>query len=117
MIGSYYNGVTGHNVTINNAYYIDTTGKGVLSNDALNTNMPKAPTEEIENGNKDDLTEYRGFTDSDWRIYKGTTPILNAFMPESSKYLGDKNSDGTKPNKWSGLNIMMFNMVQHMTHY
>ena len=92
MIGSYYNGVTGHNVTINNAYYIDTTGKGVLSNDAPNTNIPKAPTEEIENGNKDDLTKYDGFTDSDWRIYNGTTPILNAFMPDSSKYLEDPNT-------------------------
>ena len=35
-------------------------------------------------------------------------------MPESSKYLGDKNSDGTKPNKWSGLNI---NDVQYGTAY
>lgn len=89
MVGSYYGG--GHNVKINNAYYIDTTGKGVLSNDAPNTNIPKAPTEEIENGNKDDLTEYGGFTDSDWRIYKGTTPILNAFMPETNGKFNDKN--------------------------
>ena len=114
MIGSYYTGVAGHDVKITNAYYIDTTGKGVLSNDDPNTNIPKAPTREIENGNKDDLTEYGEFTDSDWRIYNGTTPILNAFMPESSKYLGDKNPDGTKPNKWSGLNI---NDVQYGTAY
>ena len=86
MISSYYNGVSGHDVTISNAYYIDTTGTVTVDTSVNNT----APTREIENGNKDDLTKYGGFTDSDWRIYNGTTPILNAFMPESSKYLGDK---------------------------
>lgn len=116
MISSYYNGVTGHDVTINNAYYIDTTTKVTVNTSVNNsTKKPTAPTREIENGNKDDLTEYGRFTDSDdWRIYKGTTPILNAFMPESSKYLGDKNHDGIKPDKWSGLNI---NDVQYGTAY
>ena len=115
MVGSYYAGVTGHDVNIENAYYIDTTGTVTVNTNAnSNAKKPTAPTGEIENGNKDDLTEYGGFTDSDWRIYKGTTPILNAFMPESSKYLGDKNPDGTKPNKWSGLNI---NDVQYGTAY
>ena len=116
MIGSYYAGVTGHVVTINNAYYIDTTNTVTVDTSVTsNTKEPTAPTGEIENGNKDDLTEYGGFTDSDdWRIYKGTTPILNAFMPESSKYLGDKNHDGIKPDKWSGLNI---NDVQYGTAY
>ncbi|WP_270517865.1 beta strand repeat-containing protein [Megamonas funiformis] len=116
MIGSYYAGVTGHVVTINNAYYIDTTNTVTVDTSVTsNTKEPTAPTGEIENGNKDDLTKYGGFTDSDdWRIYKGTTPILNAFMPESSKYLGDKNHDGIKPDKWSGLNI---NDVQYGTAY
>lgn len=111
MIGSYYNGVTGHDVEINNAYYIDTTGKGVLSKDDPNTNIPKAPTGEIKNGNKDDLTEYGGFTDSDWRIYNGTTPILNAFMPESSGYLKDEKLNN---GLWSSLNI---SSVQYGTAY
>lgn len=115
MIGSYYNGVTGHNVTINNAYYIKTTGEGSLKPDDVRTIEPKAPTKLISeiDSIRGDLTEY-GFDPTDWRIYKGTTPILNAFMPESSKYLGDKNPDGTKPNKWSGLNIKD---VQYGTAY
>lgn len=115
MISSYYNGVTGHDVTINNAYYINTTGEGSLKPDDVGTIEPKAPTKLISeiDSIRGDLTEY-GFDPTDWRIYKGTTPILNAFMPESSKYLGDKNPDGTKPNKWSGLNI---NDVQYGTAY
>ena len=116
MIGSYYAGVTGHDVTISNAYYIDTTNTVTVDTSVTsNTKEPTAPTGEIENGNKDDLTEYGGFTDSDdWRIYKGTTPILNAFMSESSKYLKDKDTNGNKPTEWSNLNI---NDVQYGTAY
>ena len=110
MIGSYYNGVTGHDVTISNAYYIDTIGTVTVdTNVNNNTKEPTAPTVEIENGNKDDLTEYGGFTDSDWRIYDGTTPILNAFMPESSDYLNANSSS-----LWGDLNI---DSVQYGTAY
>lgn len=114
MIGSYYNGVTGHNVTINNAYYINTTGEGSLKPDTVRTIEPKAPTGEIKNDNKDDLTKYAGFNTSntsDWRIYKGTTPILNAFMPESSGYLKDEKLNN---GLWSSLNI---SSVQYGTAY
>ena len=114
MIGSYYNGVTGHNVTINNAYYINTTGEGSLKPDTVGTIEPKAPTGEIKNDNKDDLTKYAGFNTSntsDWRIYKGTTPILNAFMPESSGYLKDEKLNN---GLWSSLNI---SSVQYGTAY
>lgn len=89
MVGSYYTGVTGHDVKINNAYYIDTTGKGVLSKDNPNTKTPKAPTKLIsESDSKGKLEVYKpddgsnGFGTGDWRIYDGTTPILNVFMPE-----------------------------------
>ena len=109
MIGSYYNGVTGHDVTISNAYYIDTIGTVTVDTSVNNnTKEPTAPTVEIENGNKDDLTEYGGFTDSDWRIYDGTTPILNVFMPESSDYLNANSS------LWGDLNI---DSVQYGTAY
>lgn len=114
MISSYYNGVTGHNVTINNAYYINTTGEGSLKPDTVETIEPKAPTGEIKNDNKDDLTKYAGFNTSntsDWRIYKGTTPILNAFMPESSGYLKDEKLNN---GLWSSLNI---SSVQYGTAY
>ena len=109
MISSYYNGVTGHDVTISNAYYIDTIGTVTVDTSVNNnTKEPTAPTVEIENGNKDDLMEYGGFTDSDWRIYDGTTPILNAFMPESSDYLN------ANSRLWGDLNI---DSVQYGTAY
>ena len=98
MISSYYTGVTGHDVKITNAYYIDTTGKGVLSKDNPNTKTPKAPTKLIsESDSKGKLEVYKpndgsnGFGTGDWRIYDGTTPILNAFMPDAKDYF-DKNT-------------------------
>ena len=110
MISSYYNGVTGHDVTINNAYYIDTTTKVTVNTSVTSsTKKPTAPTGEIENRDKDKLDKYVGFDDTgDWRIYDGTTPILNAFMPESSDYLNANSS------LWGDLNI---DSVQYGTAY
>ncbi|WP_462255712.1 beta strand repeat-containing protein [Megamonas funiformis] len=117
MIGSYYNGVTGHDVTINNAYYINTTNnKNInIGTNSEGSKMPQAPTKLISESDSisGDLTKY-GFDADEWRIYKGTTPILNAFMPESSKYLKDKDTNGNKPTEWSNLNI---NDVQYGTAY
>ncbi|MCX4131362.1 beta strand repeat-containing protein [Megamonas funiformis] len=112
MIGSYYTG--SHNVKINNAYYIDTTGNGgTLSSNSGTT--PKAPTKLISESESisGDLGVYKsddgnGFNTSDWRIYNGTTPILNAFMPESSDYLNANRS------LWGDLNI---DSVQYGTAY
>lgn len=111
MIGSYYTG--SHNVKIENAYYIDTTGNGTLSSNSETT--PKAPTKLISESESisGDLGVYKsdddnGFNTSDWRIYKGTTPILNAFMPESSDYLNANIS------LWGDLNI---GSVQYGTAY
>ena len=118
MISSYYNGVTGHDVTINNAYYINTTGEGILVSDKVGTTTPKAPTKLISESEsiRGDLGVYKsddgnGFNTSDWRIYKGTTPILNAFMPESSGYLKDEKLNN---GLWSSLNI---SSVQYGTAY
>ena len=112
MIGSYYTG--SHNVKIENAYYIDTTGNGeTLSSNSGTT--PKAPTKLISESESisGDLGVYKsdddnGFNTSDWRIYKDTTPILNAFMPESSDYLKANSS------LWGDLNI---GSVQYGTAY
>lgn len=100
-------------VDINNAYYIQPGNSSF-------TNLKDANgqhTDTISYDKRTDISKYKDLFNgnSDWRMYDGkTTPILNAFMPESSKYLGDKNPDGTKPNKWSGLNI---NDVQYGTAY
>ena len=115
MIGSYYTG--SHNVKIENAYYIDTTGNGgTLSSNSGTT--PKAPTKLISESESisGDLGVYKsdddnGFNTSDWRIYNGTTPILNAFMPESSGYLKDEKLNN---GLWSSLNI---SSVQYGTAY
>lgn len=113
MIGSYYTG--SHNVKIENAYYINTTGKGILVSDKVGTTTPKAPTKLISESESisGDLGVYKsndgnGFNTSDWRIYNGTTPILNAFMPESSDYLNANRS------LWGDLNI---GSVQYGTAY
>ena len=115
MIGSYYTG--SHNVKIENAYYINTTGtgKGILVSDKVETTTPKAPTKLISESESisGDLGVYKsndgnGFNTSDWRIYNGTTPILNAFMPESSDYLN------ANSRLWGDLNI---GSVQYGTAY
>lgn len=114
MVGSYYGGE--HDVEINNAYYINTTGKENIN---IGTNpegskTPQAPTNLISesdsiNGKLEDV--YEGFNSNDWRIYDGTTPILNAFMPESSGYLKDEKSNN---GLWGNLNI---GSVQYGTAY
>lgn len=109
MIGSYYNGVTGHDVTISNAYYIDTTNNKNIGTNLEGSKTPQAPTKLISESDSisGDLTKY-GFDADEWRIYKGTTPILNAFMPESSDYLNANSS------LWGDLNI---GSVQYGTAY
>ena len=96
MISSYYNGVTGHDVKINNAYYIDTTNTVTVDTSVnSSTKEPTAPTGEIENRDKDKLDKYVGFDDTgDWRIYDGTTPILNAFMPDAKDYFNKNTVEG-----------------------
>ncbi|WP_407378088.1 beta strand repeat-containing protein [Megamonas funiformis] len=114
MIGSYYTG--SHNVTISNAYYINTTNnKNInIGTNPEGSKTPQAPTKLISesdsiNGKLEDV--YEGFNSNDWRIYKGTTPILNAFMPESSGYLKDEKLNN---GLWSSLNI---SSVQYGTAY
>ena len=86
-------------VTKTNTYYIkpeDGSGFTDLSTKG-NDNSNKA-IDFVNRADKDHY-QYNGnelFSGNDWRIYKsteadgtkGTTPILNAFMPNSSKYFG-----------------------------
>ncbi|WP_304065232.1 two-partner secretion domain-containing protein [Megamonas hypermegale] len=101
----------GQAVTIENAYYInlpnnpkegDTSDKDNYTADIYNNEG----VTEINYGDRLSGGQYGGFdfgtdgdsssSDGEWRIYEGsTTPILNAFMPDSSKYFGsDKDKSG-----------------------
>ncbi|MBM6727236.1 hypothetical protein, partial [Megamonas funiformis] len=105
-------------VNVSNAYYIEpASGNGFT---AINTNTHESAFEQSDNITNVDYTNRMNFdytfsNKDDWRIYEGnTTPILNAFMPNSYNYLGDKDTNGNKPEKWSSLYI---DNVQYGTAY
>ena len=100
---------------INNAYYI----KPQDGLEFTNLNNPNNTANDRDNSNKaidfdekDDIDEYqygegenhhsltftkqsdgdvKGNNDNNWRIYDGSTPILNAFLPNAEDYFDDKN--------------------------
>lgn len=95
-VGSIYGAVndsswSGTNDTIKNAYYIKAKNSSVFGNITDQSNKA------IEYENRHNVDSYK-YTDSegahslfddnpndtsgDWRIYDGTTPILNAFLPK-----------------------------------
>lgn len=83
-------------VNVFNAYYIKpASGNGFT---AINTNTHENAFEQSDNITNVDYTNRMNFdytfsNKDDWRIYEGnTTPILNAFMPNSSSYL-EKNKN------------------------
>lgn len=91
--------ITINGVTINNAYYITPE-----ANDFENLyNLRNQHTNFIAYRNKDKEDEWKNFTFSDngsddgavdestgdWRIYEGTTPILNAFLPNAEDYFSE----------------------------
>lgn len=79
-------------VTINNAYYIQPENNSFTDlNNPSSTNNQH--TKAISYSNRTNKNNYTFSNKSDWRMYDGkTTPILNAFMPDSSKYLEDPNT-------------------------
>ncbi len=109
-VGSIYGQNDAKNrLTIENAYYIkpqDELGFTVLSKDNNQANKT------IEFEKKDKIEEYQykddndtlysltfttqsggdvvGNTDNNWRIYNGSTPILNAFLPNAEDYFSGK---------------------------
>ena len=100
--------LTTDRITIDNAYYITPENTRLFNN--LSTNAENQGADVIAYANRDEEAYWTGFTFSsngstdgnvddsgDWRIYDGTTPILNAFLPDSEKYFenGLKDNDGT----------------------
>ena len=92
---------------INNAYYVEMYGSGF--EDLSGTAGVKGTVIKDANG------DFEGFNDftfnnqkgndvdnsvDGWRIYDGTTPILNAFLPNSEEYFSGLNDDAL-----SGLGI------------
>lgn len=78
-------------VTINNAYYIQPGNNSFA--DLNNISGTNQHTKAISYSNRTNKNNYTFSNNSDWRMYNGkTTPILNAFMPDSSKYLEDPNT-------------------------
>ena len=92
---------------INNAYYVEMYGSGF--EDLSRTAGVKGTVIKDANG------DFEGFDDftfnnqkgndvdnsvDGWRIYDGTTPILNAFLPNSEEYFSGLNNDAL-----SGLGI------------
>ena len=94
IVGKYSNGVA----TISNAYYIK-PASNVFGN--LSNQNQKQHTSAIDYTKRTDDESYTGLTfinqSSDfsdtWRIYEGsTTPILNAFLPETNGKFDGENS-------------------------
>lgn len=78
-------------VTINNAYYIQPGNNSFA--DLNNISGTNQHTKAISYSDRTNKNNYTFSNNSDWRMYNGkTTPILNAFMPDSSKYLEDPNT-------------------------
>lgn len=90
----------GSSYELTNTYYIrpaDTTSFKDLSETSNNANGVIAFNGADGSLDKDDADSYGGFTftsqsggaitgSGDWRIYAGSTPILNAFLPNTEKY-------------------------------
>lgn len=104
-------GITGNKgkePTITNAYYIETTNSQ-FTNLAAGKNTGDDTTDGqaivVKKADKDKANSYAGLFDDnpndtagDWRIYDGTTPILNAFLPKLAEgdNLGKVELNGNK---------------------
>lgn len=98
-------------VNVSNAYYIEPASDNGFNKIENNTHEKINDKVKITDVEYDNRMDYKyNFSDSrDWRIYEGnTTPILNAFMPNSSSYLNSNKND------WSNLGITG---VQYGTAY
>ncbi|WP_302486795.1 hypothetical protein, partial [uncultured Megamonas sp.] len=101
-------------VEVDNAYYIKPASENGFNEIKNNTHEQSSNIIDVDYTAR--MNDNYNFSDSSaWRIYEGmTTPILNAFMPNSYNYLGDKDTTGKKPEKWKELNI---DNVQYGTAY
>lgn len=83
---------------LTNTYYIKPETEGVFSTPNPGTGYNADETLTYDEATTDSTKWNFGFTgqnggaitgENDWRWYKGTTPILNAFLPNSEKYFSD----------------------------
>lgn len=83
---------------LTNTYYIKPETEGVFSTPNSGTGYNANVTLTYDEATTDSTKWNFGFTgqndgaitgEEDWRWYKGTTPILNAFLPNSEKYFSD----------------------------
>lgn len=83
---------------LTNTYYIKPETEGVFSTPNPGTGYNANVTLTYDEATTDSTKWNFGFTgqndgaitgEEDWRWYKGTTPILNAFLPNSEKYFSD----------------------------
>lgn len=104
---------------IQNAYYIEPTNSQ-FTNLAAGKNTGDDTTDGqaivVKNADKDKANSYAGLFDGnpsdttgDWRIYDGTTPILNAFLP--------KLAEGSNLNDKTNVKIDGGDKVQYGTAY
>lgn len=97
MVGYRENG----SVSLENTYYIKPEINGIFGTPTTNNgavyNAEHTLTQAEATGNQDNWDDFN-FTaqnngavtgDGEWRWYKGTTPILNAFLPNAEKYFSD----------------------------
>lgn len=84
------NATGNNNINVSNAVYISPTISGTDNNNGFTdlTNTQQATL--IDNTTWDKFIEDSG--PNVWRIYEGTTPILNAFMPNSHEYLDNQDN-------------------------
>lgn len=80
-------------VEVDNAYYIKPASVNGFNEIKNNTHEQSSNIIDVDYTAR--MNDNYNFSDSSaWRIYEGmTTPILNAFMPNSSKYLEDPNTN------------------------
>ena len=93
------------NVELTNTYYIKPETEGVFSTPNPGTGYNADETLTYDEATTDSTKWNFGFTgqndgaitgENDWRWYKGTTPILNAFLPNTENYFSDT-SEGKNP--------------------
>lgn len=119
-IGQFYNVnnaitriMSGATISIENAIYISPSQNGFTPSEALsdlNNNLVNGEIKRIEESNSINKETWGTFIENSgtiensvtnvWRVYNGTTPILNAFTPNAKDYFGEEdeidiNSGGT----------------------
>lgn len=87
--------ISENNISIDNVVYIKPTNKD-YSNAALQSAIPidgvYGTNDDINDAWKQFITKSNEDSSNLWRVYDGTTPILNAYLPNSEKYFYKHNN-------------------------